>query len=127
MALFKILSNFNNPDNTLPTTTTQGYCYFDVKTGKWYVDIKTNNEEAKLNEEYTNDYNRMSLNAYKADAAALMTTANTLARYSDTNGKFATSNVTLDASNNMIIPGNLTADGVTTGSLVVNGASIFVN
>ncbi len=69
----------------------------------------------------------MSLNAYKADAAALMTTANTLARYSDTNGKFATSNVTLDASNNMIIPGNLTADGVTTGSLVVNGASIFVN
>ena len=40
MALFKILSNMNNPNSNLPKTYHQGYCYFDVNTQKFWIDTK---------------------------------------------------------------------------------------
>ena len=55
MALFKIFGNFASGNTTLPTTYTQGYCYFDKNTGKFWVD--TTNAAA----------GRMALNAEKAD------------------------------------------------------------
>lgn len=87
MALFKILSNFpngtagittteqSNITTSLPTKANQGYCYFDVKTGKWWVDIAgdgSTNAKA-ITDISSNDnstkFNRMPLNAYKADLA----------------------------------------------------------
>lgn len=44
---------------TLPTTYHQGYCYFDVNTGKFWID--TTNAAA----------GRMAINAYKSDKATL--------------------------------------------------------
>lgn len=90
MALFKILSNFpNSPDSSAGITTTeqsnittslpakanQGYCYFDVKTGKWWVDIAGDGDTNAVSiTDVTSTatvFNRMPLNAYKADIATL--------------------------------------------------------
>ena len=60
MALFKIFGNFASGNTTLPTSTTQGYCYFDKNTGKFYIDTATS-ETAELGT------NRLALNADKAD------------------------------------------------------------
>ncbi len=38
MALFKIFGNFASGNTTLPTSATQGFCYFDKNTGKFYID-----------------------------------------------------------------------------------------
>jgi len=55
LALFKIFGNFTSGNTTLPSTATQGYCYFDKNTGKFYID--TTNATS----------GRMILNANKAD------------------------------------------------------------
>ena len=60
MALFKIFGNFASGNTTLPTSATQGYCYFDKNTGKFYIDTATSNTAAL-------GTNRLALNADKAD------------------------------------------------------------
>lgn len=55
MALFKILSNMNDPTKSMPNSYHQGYCYFDVTTGKFWID--TSNTQA----------GRMAINANHAD------------------------------------------------------------
>ena len=86
MALFKILSNMAN--NTppapfsdeglanvrtealklLPSTYNQGYCYFDITTGKFWIDtaLNTANANNKL-------LGRIPINAYKADKSDIAT------------------------------------------------------
>jgi len=59
LALFKIFGNFASGNTTLPTSATQGYCYFDKNTGKFYIDIDSG--AAALGT------NRLALNADKAD------------------------------------------------------------
>ena len=55
MALFKILSNMEDTSKQLPNSYHQGYCYFDVNTGKFWIDT-------------TNDVSgRIAINANKAD------------------------------------------------------------
>ena len=65
MALFKILNNFNS-SNSIETVTTahEGYCYFDKTTAKFWIDTSNNPTD------------RMALNAYKADWAALIGISN---------------------------------------------------
>jgi len=55
LALFKIFGNFASGATTLPNTATQGYCYFDKNTGKFYIDTTDTVS------------GRMALNANKAD------------------------------------------------------------
>lgn len=59
MALFKILSNMDDPTKSMPNSYHQGYCYFDVTTGKFWID--TSNAQA----------GRMAINANHADSATL--------------------------------------------------------
>jgi hypothetical protein len=67
LALFKILSNMDNPQNALPNTYHKGYCYFDVSTGLFWIDIN----DTEGSEE------RIALNAHKADWAAYAQSAGT--------------------------------------------------
>lgn len=60
MALFKILSNMDSSTpGDLPSTYKKGYCYFDVRDGKFWIDTKDNDAGG-----------RMVLNAYKAERDA---------------------------------------------------------
>lgn len=79
----------NNSTKDLPTTATQGYCYFDVRDGKWWVDI-ANGAIARPSTTTSVNVNRMPLNAYQADKA---TTANysTTASYTNNLGMEARS------------------------------------
>ena len=72
LALFKILSNMDNTSQPLPSKANKGYCYFDVNTGKWWVDIAGNGtQDAISSETHESGFNRMPLNAHKADMAVL--------------------------------------------------------
>lgn len=56
----------------LPAKANKGYCYFDVNTGKWWVDIAGNGtQNAVTSETAETGFNRMPLNAYKSDIAIL--------------------------------------------------------
>lgn len=56
----------------LPLKANKGYCYFDVNTGKWWVDIAGNGTQNAITSETTDTgFNRMPLNAYKSDIAIL--------------------------------------------------------
>ena len=68
MALFKIFNNFDNPSHTLPTSAHKGYCYFDVSTKLFWIDIKDGqNLQNVTDREY-----RVPLNAYAAEGAGLI-------------------------------------------------------
>lgn len=83
MALFKILSNMvdNNPPQpfaeeglteirnnatALPKTYHQGYCYFDITTGKFWIDTASDDQGVDTT---TKIAGRIPINAYKADKA----------------------------------------------------------
>lgn len=56
----------------LPQKANKGYCYFDVNTGKWWVDIGGNGTTNAVSSiDHDSGYNRMPLNAYKADISIL--------------------------------------------------------
>lgn len=74
MALFKIFNNFDNPDHTLPTSTHKGYCYFDVKTKLFWIDIADSNGVTLTSENISNY--RVPLNANLAAAAGLLVNEN---------------------------------------------------
>lgn len=63
MALFKILSNMNDTTKNLPNSYHQGYCYFDVNTGKFWIDTTDTST------------GRMAINSYLADIATLANAA----------------------------------------------------
>lgn len=47
MALFKIFNNANTKNN-LPENYKAGYCYFDVNTGKFYIDTIDDNKNGRI-------------------------------------------------------------------------------
>lgn len=47
MALFKIFNNANTKNN-LPENYKAGYCYFDVNTGKFYIDTIDDNKDGRI-------------------------------------------------------------------------------
>ena len=47
MALFKILSNMTDTSKNLPNEYHQGYCYFDVNTGRFWIDT-TNDASGRM-------------------------------------------------------------------------------
>lgn len=56
----------------LPSKANKGYCYFDVSTGKWWVDIAGNGSQDAISSETTaSGFNRMPLNAHKADISTV--------------------------------------------------------
>lgn len=58
---------------SLPSKATQGYCYFDIRDGKWWVDIAGDGTTTAIPSTTTSTgYNRMPLNAYKADKVESM-------------------------------------------------------
>lgn len=47
MALFKIFNNANTKNN-LPDNYKAGYCYFDVNTGKFYIDTIDDDADGRI-------------------------------------------------------------------------------
>ena len=98
-------------------------------TGSWGISITGNAATATT--------------ASKATAANITTTTNAVAKYSNTTGTFANSGVIIDSSNNLSVPANISAtgnlsitgtstlsgevyaDSITTGNLVVTGGASF--
>ena len=71
----------------LPSKANKGYCYFDVSTGKWWVDIAgTGVEDAISSETTENGYNRMPLNAHKADLSTVAVAAENVVYEISNNG-----------------------------------------
>ena len=64
MALFKIFEN-STTNNDLPSTYKKGYCYFDVRNKKFYIDTIDNDASG-----------RHCLNANLADSANALTSKN---------------------------------------------------
>lgn len=76
MALFKIFNNFDNPNHTLPTSAHKGYCYFDVSTKLFWIDIADCADLTKLQEPDNERNYRVPLNANLAAAAGLLVNEN---------------------------------------------------
>ena len=72
MALFKIFNNFDSLNRDLPTSTHKGYCYFDVNTKLFWIDIADCADITKLQEPDNKRNYRVPLNAYAAEGAGLI-------------------------------------------------------
>ena len=94
MALFKIYNNAGT-SNALPNTYTPGYCYFDVRTNKFWID--TTNAAA----------GRLPINSLRANVSELTSSLifGTCASAANAANKVVVIDKVIDSTNDVLING----------------------